>query len=122
MIWKIWKISVLVIITPKETSSSSTLHLPPPVTAAAAAAAMHTREQQQQQPPPPFSSSSAAAAAAAATSLALKFHQNTKIKNKTKHIMKISHINVNIYDKTATFSPYLLKPQSLKSNVTCVTL
>jgi hypothetical protein len=22
--------------------------------------------------------------------------------NKTKHIMKISHINVNIYDKTAT--------------------
>jgi hypothetical protein len=25
MIWKIWKISVLVIITPKETSSSSSL-------------------------------------------------------------------------------------------------
>jgi hypothetical protein len=31
----------------------------------------------------------------------LKFHQKhaTK-KNKNKHIMKISHINVNIYEKT----------------------
>jgi hypothetical protein len=29
-IWKIWKISELVIITPKETSSSPCLPLPPP--------------------------------------------------------------------------------------------
>ena len=27
---------------------------------------------------------------------------NDKISEKTKHIMKISHINVNIYDKTVT--------------------
>ena len=27
---------------------------------------------------------------------------NYKISDKTKHIMKISHINVNIYDKTVT--------------------
>ena len=27
---------------------------------------------------------------------------NDKISDKTKHIMKISHINVNIYDKTVT--------------------
>ena len=26
---------------------------------------------------------------------------NDKISDKTKHIMKISHINLNIYDKTA---------------------
>jgi hypothetical protein len=26
----------------------------------------------------------------------------TRYKKKTKHIMKISHINVNIYDKTVT--------------------
>jgi hypothetical protein len=33
----------------------------------------------------------------------LKFHQkHVTNKHKTKHIMKISHINVNIYDKTAT--------------------
>jgi hypothetical protein len=57
-IWKIWKISVLVIITPKETSSS-----------------------------------------AAAYSITLKFHpKHVTNKNKTKHIVKISHI----YDKTAT--------------------
>jgi hypothetical protein len=31
----------------------------------------------------------------------LKFHpKHVTNKNKTKHIMKISHINVNIYDKT----------------------
>ena len=27
---------------------------------------------------------------------------NDEISDKTKHIMKISHINLNIYDKTAT--------------------
>ena len=27
---------------------------------------------------------------------------NDKISDKTKHIMKISHINVNIYDKSVT--------------------
>jgi len=27
---------------------------------------------------------------------------NDKISDKTKHIMKISHISVNIYDKTPT--------------------
>jgi hypothetical protein len=38
-----------------------------------------------------------------ATAIALKFHpKHVTNKNKTKHIMKISHINVNIYDKTAT--------------------
>ena len=47
-------------------------------------------------PPPPPPSSSAAAAVAA---IALKFHpKHVTNKNKTKHIMKISHINVNIYD------------------------
>jgi hypothetical protein len=88
MTWNIWKISVLVIITPKGTSfssSSSSSSCPPPVAAAAAA------------------SSSAAAAAAAAAAIALKFHsKHVTNKNKTKHIMKISHINVNIYDKTVT--------------------
>jgi hypothetical protein len=72
---------VLVIITPKETTSFllRCLRSPPP-------------------PPPPSSTSSAGAAA-----IALKFHPKHVIKkNKTKHIMKISHINVNIYDKTAT--------------------
>jgi hypothetical protein len=63
--WKIWKISVLVIITPKETYSSS--------------------------------------AAAAAAAITLKFHpKHVTNKNKAKHIMKLSYINVNIYDKTAT--------------------
>jgi hypothetical protein len=34
---------------------------------------------------------------------ALKFHRkHVTNKNKTKHIMKISHITVSIYDKTAT--------------------
>ena len=43
----------------------------------------------------------AAAAAAAPAVIALKFHpKHATNKNKTKHIMKISHINV--YDKTAT--------------------
>jgi Tfp pilus assembly major pilin PilA len=49
------------------------------------------------------SSSSRAAVAAAAAAIALKFHpKHVTNKNKTKHSMKISHINVNIYDKTAT--------------------
>ena len=43
------------------------------------------------------------AAAAAAAVIRLKFHpKHVTNKNKTKHIMKISHINVSIYDKTAT--------------------
>ena len=47
--------------------------------------------------------SSSAAAAAAAAAIALKFHpKHVTNENKKKHIMKISHINVNIYDKTAT--------------------
>ena len=42
----------------------------------------------------------ASAAAATAAAAALKFHQKHVInKNKTKHIMKISYINI-IYDKT----------------------
>jgi Tfp pilus assembly major pilin PilA len=54
-------------------------------------------------PPPPPSSSSFAAVAAAAAAIALKFHpKHVTNKIKTKHIMKISHINVNIYSKTAT--------------------
>jgi hypothetical protein len=52
-----------------------------------------------------FLSHSAAAAiyprAAAAAAITLKFHQkHATNKNKNKHIMKISHINVNIYEKT----------------------
>ena len=40
---------------------------------------------------------------AAAAAIALKFHpKHVTNKNKAKHIMKISHINVSIYDKTAT--------------------
>jgi hypothetical protein len=83
-IWKIWKISVLVILHPK-------IHppLPPP-------------------PLPPYSSSSSAAATAALLLLrrhyiiALKFHpKHITSKSKTKHIMKISHINIT-YDKYAT--------------------
>jgi hypothetical protein len=43
------------------------------------------------------------AAVAAAAAIGLKFHpKHVTNKNKTKHIMKISHINVNIYDKPAT--------------------
>jgi hypothetical protein len=61
-------------------------------------------------PPPPASAAiytypraAAAAAAAAEAAIALKFHpKHATNKNKTKHIMKISQINVNIYDKTAT--------------------
>jgi hypothetical protein len=42
-------------------------------------------------------------AAAAAAAIGLKFNpKHVANKNKSKHIMKISHINVNIYDKTAT--------------------
>jgi hypothetical protein len=52
---------------------------------------------------PPPSSAAAAAAAATAAAIALKFHpKHVTNKNKTKHIIKISHISVNIYDKTAT--------------------
>jgi hypothetical protein len=40
---------------------------------------------------------------AAVAAIGLKFNpKHVTNKNKTKHIMKISHINVNIYDKTAT--------------------
>jgi hypothetical protein len=43
------------------------------------------------------------AAVAAAAAIGLKFHpKHVTNKNKTKHIMKISYINVNIYDRTAT--------------------
>ena len=43
------------------------------------------------------------AAAASAATIALEFHtKHVTNTNKTKHIMKISHISVNIYDKTAT--------------------
>ena len=80
MIWKIWKISVLVIITPKESSSSSS-SLRPPTPAVVAAAAIHTYHR-----------------AASASTISLKFHpKHVTNKNKTKHIMKISHINVNIW-------------------------
>ena len=49
------------------------------------------------------SSSASAAAAAAAAAITLKFHpKHVTNRNKTKHIMKILHINVNIYDKIAT--------------------
>ena len=42
-------------------------------------------------------------AAVAAAAGGLKFHtKHARNKNKTKHIVKISHINVNSYDKTAT--------------------
>jgi hypothetical protein len=76
-IWKIWKISVLV-ITPKESSSSSLRPLTP--AAAAVAAAIHTYP------------------SAAASAISLKFNpEHVTNKNKSKHIMKISHINVNIY-------------------------
>ena len=52
-------------------------------------------------PFPPFSAADAAAA------ITLKFNPKyVKNKNKTKHIMKISHINLNIYDKTATSQYY----------------
>ena len=41
--------------------------------------------------------------AVAAAAIALKFHpKHVTNKNKMKHIMKISHINVSIYDKTVT--------------------
>jgi hypothetical protein len=90
IIWKIWKISVLVIITPKTPPP----HAPPSLLLRG-------------RPPPPLlaplPSSSSSSAAAAAAAIALKFQPKhvTNI-NKTKHIMKISHIGVNIYDKTAS--------------------
>jgi Tfp pilus assembly major pilin PilA len=44
-----------------------------------------------------------AAVAAATAAIGLKLHpKHVTNKNKTKHIMKISYISVNIYDKTAT--------------------
>jgi cobalamin biosynthesis protein CbiD len=49
------------------------------------------------------SAAATAASAAVAVAIALKFHsKHVTNKNKTKHIMKISQIKVNIYDKTAT--------------------
>jgi hypothetical protein len=84
MILKIWKISVLVTFTPKETSSSSLPPPPPPPPPAATIVAIYTYPR-------------------AAAAIALKCHpKHVTNKNKTKHIMKISHISVNIYDKTAT--------------------
>ena len=81
MILKIWKIFVLVIFKPKETSSSSLPPHPPP---AAETVAIYTYPR-------------------AAAAIALKYHPKyVTNKNKTKHIMKISHISVNIYDKTST--------------------
>jgi len=67
-------------------------------------------------PPPPLAAAAAiyprAAAAAiypraaAAAAIALIFHpKHLTNENKTKHFMKISHINVNIYDKAATMQP-----------------
>jgi hypothetical protein len=51
----------------------------------------------------PYLRAAAAAAAASAATIASEFHtKHVTNTNKTKHIMKISHINVNIYDKTAT--------------------
>jgi hypothetical protein len=77
IIWNIWKISV--IITPKESSSSSSL---PPTPAAAAYIHVYPR----------------AVAAAVAAVMSLKFYpKHATNKTKTKHIMKISHINVRIY-------------------------
>jgi len=67
-------------------------------------------EQQQQEQQYTFTPREAAAAAiyprAAAAAISLKFHQkHLKNENKTKHFIKISHINVNIYDKTAKSQP-----------------
>jgi hypothetical protein len=73
-----------------QSSSSSHTHLPQ--------SSSSRRHPPQQQPLPSSTSSSAAAAAAIALKFLLKHVTN---KNKTKHIMKISHINI-IYDKTAT--------------------
>ena len=57
----------------------------------------------------PSLSSFATATDAAEAAILLKFHsKHVTIKNKTKHIMKISHINVNIYDKTTATSLKML--------------
>ena len=51
----------------------------------------------------PRAAAASAAVAAAAAAIGLKFYpKHVTNKNKTKHIMKISYINENIYDKTAT--------------------
>ena len=48
--------------------------------------------------------------AAAAAAIALKFHaKHVTNTNKTKHIMKISHINVNIYDKLQEVNKIVIK-------------
>jgi hypothetical protein len=87
-IWKIWKISVLVIITPKESSSSFLRPLTPAAAAVAAAINTYLRA----------AAINTYLRAAAASAISLKFHpEHVTNKNKTKHIMKISHINVNIY-------------------------
>jgi hypothetical protein len=52
----------------------------------------------------------ASAAVAAAAAIGLKFHpKHVANKNKTKHIMKKSYINVSIYDKTATSQQIVIK-------------
>ena len=68
-------------------AAAAAIHVyPRAATATAAAAAIHTYPR-----------------AAAAAAIALKFHpKHVTNKNKTKHIMKISHTNVNIYDNSAT--------------------
>jgi hypothetical protein len=71
LIWKIWKISVLVIITPKETSL--------------------LLQQQQQQPYTPQSSSSHAHPRTAAA-IAKKFHpKHEKQKQNETHYENITH-------------------------------
>jgi hypothetical protein len=47
---------------------------------------------------------------AAAAAIGLKFHpKDVSNKNKTKHIMKISHINVSIYDKLQQVNKIVIK-------------
>ena len=83
---EIWNlISVLVIITHKRP--------PPPSSSSSSSATTVALLRSSPLPLPPFS---------AAAAITLKFHpKHVTNKNKTKHIMKISHINVNIYDRTA---------------------
>jgi hypothetical protein len=72
--------------TPRAAATAASAAIYPRAAVAAAVAAKYPR-----------------AAVAAAAAIGLKFHpKHLTNKNKTKHIMKMSHINVNIYDKTAT--------------------
>jgi hypothetical protein len=58
----------------------------------------------------PRAAVASAAVAAAAAAIGLKFHpKHVTNKNKTKHIMKKSYINVSIYDKTATSQQIVTK-------------